>query len=67
MSEVIHERCRSCKCWRLPSCFLNDTGRRLKTCSNCRTFSNNMKLKKVCEHGNQKHQCKTCNLTKPKN
>jgi hypothetical protein len=38
--EVKHERCNRCKCWRLPSLFLNTKGRKLKTCQKCRDLQN---------------------------
>ena len=34
--EVRHEKCKRCKCWRLPTDFLNAKGRKLKTCKKCR-------------------------------
>ena len=36
MSAVIHSKCPSCKCWRIPESFLNDNNRQLKTCNKCR-------------------------------
>ena len=37
MEEVRHEKCPRCKCWRLPSDYLDTQGRRLKTCkTHCR-------------------------------
>jgi hypothetical protein len=37
MTEVEHTKCGRCKCWRANDLFLNPKGRRLKTCSTCRT------------------------------
>ena len=51
--EIKHEKCGRCKCWRLPSEFLNDKKRKLKTCSKCRN-------PKKCPHDRRKSQCKDC-------
>jgi hypothetical protein len=58
MEEVKHERCGKCKCWRLPSDFLNDKGRKLKTCDKCRALCR--KSEKKCPHGKRKNRCKDC-------
>jgi hypothetical protein len=34
--EIEHFKCARCKCFRLPELFLNDAGRKLKTCEKCR-------------------------------
>lgn len=41
--EVKHDKCNRCKCWRFPSQFLNDKGRKLKTCDKCRERQRNKK------------------------
>ena len=58
--EVIHERCGRCKCWRLPTEFLNPKGRKLKTCENCRAFDKVARAKSKCEHGKRKCRCQDC-------
>ena len=42
MEEVKHEKCRRCKCWRADNQFLNDKGRRMKTCGTCRDSRRNI-------------------------
>jgi len=34
--EVVHTKCKNCKCWRTPEEYLSDTGRKLKCCFKCR-------------------------------
>lgn len=65
MEEIKHEKCKKCKCWRLPSQFLNAKGRKLKTCDKCRerarASANKNKNKYKCPHGRQcKSRCKEC-------
>ena len=36
---IEHVKCQRCKCWRTPDTFLNDKGRKLKSCSKCRLLS----------------------------
>ncbi len=61
MDEVKHDYCKGCKCWRLPSEFLNNKGRKLKTCSKCREYGRkHFKTRKKCEHGKIKSTCKEC-------
>jgi hypothetical protein len=60
MEEVKHERCTKCKCWRLPEEFLNEKGRKLKTCFKCRDLNNKSKYKNRCEHNREKSRCKDC-------
>lgn len=36
--EVVHVKCHKCKCFRLPSEFLNSKKRKLKTCIKCRNL-----------------------------
>ena len=57
MEEVKHERCKSCKCWRLPTEFLNAKGRKLKTCEKCREDA---KKRRQCKHGKRKEYCREC-------
>ena len=45
MSEVKHEKCRRCNVWRIPSLFLNDKGRKLKTCKKCRVIATRYRKK----------------------
>jgi hypothetical protein len=58
MEEVKHEICKKCKCGRLPSEFLSDKGRKLKTCEKCRAFGR-MNVKK-CPHDKRKSRCREC-------
>ena len=58
--EIKHERCGKCKCWRTPDLFLNDKGRKLKTCQKCRDLSKKNREKNKCEHNRKKSQCKDC-------
>jgi len=61
MEEVTHEQCGRCKCWRLPSEFLNDEGRRLKSCEKCRALGRKEREKNKCPHGREcKSRCKDC-------
>jgi hypothetical protein len=60
MSEIKHEKCNKCRCWRLPEQFINNKGRRLKTCQVCRDRYNKNRKRKKCEHGRQKYRCKDC-------
>jgi hypothetical protein len=59
-TEVKHEFCNKCKCWRLPSDFLNTKGRKLKTCTKCRDRQKIRREKNKCEHKKQRSQCKDC-------
>ena len=60
MAEVEHERCNTCKCWRLPASFLNDKGRKLKSCTACRARAKLARERHKCEHGRSKYRCKPC-------
>ena len=60
MEEVKHNKCEKCKCWRLPHEFLNDKGRKLKSCIKCRDLNNKNKQKNKCEHNREKARCKEC-------
>ena len=60
MAEVVHERCNTCKCWRLPALFLNDKGRRLKSCTACRARAQLARDRHKCEHGRSKYTCRPC-------
>ena len=60
MEEIKHEKCTTCKCWRIPNDFLNATGRKLKTCVQCRTRDVAYRSAIKCEHNRQKSQCKEC-------
>jgi hypothetical protein len=60
MEEVKHERCGKCKSWRLPSLFLNEAGRRLKTCQSCRDRAKIRREANKCEHKRQRSSCKEC-------
>jgi hypothetical protein len=60
MEEIKHEKCNRCKCWRTPDQFLNDKGRKLKTCLNCRDLQKKSSEKNKCEHNRRKYQCKEC-------
>ena len=60
MEEIKHEKCGKCKSWRLPKDFLNDKGRKLKTCAKCRTRTKKSNQKYKCEHGRTKSQCREC-------
>eukprot|EP00466_Bigelowiella_natans_P013998 jgi/Bigna1/56912/estExt_Genewise1Plus.C_1460009 len=48
--EIKYEKCNRCKCHRLPEDFLNEKGRKLKTCIKCRRtakrYRNNEEVKK---------------------
>ena len=61
MEEVKHSKCGRCKCWREDNSFLNDKGRRLKTCSVCRKKAKEKRKQSKCEHNKQKATCKVCN------
>jgi hypothetical protein len=37
--EIEYKKCPRCKCYREPEKFLNEKGRKLKTCECCRTTS----------------------------
>ena len=43
--EVQHEFCNRCKCWRLPSQFLNNKKRRLKNCQVCNKLQRGRRIK----------------------
>lgn len=58
--EVKHEKCGRCKTYRLPESFLNQKGRRLKSCEDCREREKKSRFKNKCEHGRRKSQCKQC-------
>ena len=58
--EIKHEKCKRCKCHRLPEEFLNNKGRKLKTCVKCRELVKKSREKNKCEHGRQKYTCKEC-------
>jgi hypothetical protein len=58
--EIKHEKCKRCKCWRLPSQFLNAKGRKLKSCDKCRERARAHANKNKCSHGRRKSQCKEC-------
>ena len=60
MEEIKHDKCGRCKCWRTPDQFLNDKGRKLKTCLNCRDLEKKNREKNKCEHNRRKLQCKEC-------
>jgi hypothetical protein len=60
MEEVKHEKCKRCKCWRLPEDFLNETRRKLKSCLNCRNIDKIYRNNYKCEHNIIKTQCKEC-------
>ena len=60
MEEVKHEKCNRCKCWRLPEDFLNEKGRKIKTCLKCRALCKIYIEKNKCEHNRIKSQCKEC-------
>ena len=60
MEEVKHDKCGKCKCWRLPSEFLNPKGRLLKSCSDCRERGRISRAKNKCEHKRVKSKCKDC-------
>lgn len=60
MAEVPHIKCNKCKCWRTDPDFLNDKGRRLKTCKTCRDRWRANKSKNKCLHDRQKSRCKEC-------
>ena len=60
MEEIKREKCGKCVCWREPAEFLNDKGRRMKTCSKCRALARKARDKYKCEHGRQKYQCREC-------
>jgi len=49
MEEVQHEKCSRCKCWRLPEQFLNDKGRKIKSCSKCRERQKRCREKNKCD------------------
>ena len=59
--EIKHDKCARCKTWRLPSSFLNDSGRKLKTCKKCREKEKEKREKNKCEHNREKSKCKVCN------
>ena len=61
--EIKHDKCTRCKSWRLPSAFLNEAGRKLKTCSSCRTKQVNYTANNKCIHDRDraKSRCKECN------
>ena len=59
-NEVKHEKCGRCRCWRLPEQFINNKGRRLKTCQVCRDRNKKSRKRNKCEHGKQKYRCKDC-------
>jgi ribosomal protein L17 len=58
--EIKHEKCARCKTWRLPAMFLNEAGRKLKTCSSCRTTQNNYTANNKCDHKRIRGTCKDC-------
>jgi len=60
MEEIKHTKCPKCKCWRTENLFLNDKGRRLKTCGNCRQINKLSKERNKCEHNRVKSKCKKC-------
>ena len=53
--EIKHEKCARCKTWRLPSMFLNEVGRKLKTCEKCRVKQRNYTANSKCNN-----QCLEC-------
>jgi hypothetical protein len=54
--EVKHEKCNRCKCWRTVELFLNDKGRRLKTCTVCRERSKKAYLKRKARKAKKKEE-----------
>ena len=60
MAEVEHVKCNTCKCWRLPALFLNDEGRKLKSCTACRARAKLARERHKCEHGRSKYICNPC-------
>ena len=60
MSEIEHQKCSCCKCYRPLEQFLNDKGRKLKSCQKCRTKQKEIREKNKCEHNKRKSYCKQC-------
>ena len=60
MDEVKHEKCNRCKCYSIPSEFLNEKGRKLKTCKRCRDRAKAGRERYKCSHERQKYTCKEC-------
>ncbi len=60
MEEVKHDKCTCCKCYRPIPSFLNKTGRKLKSCLQCREREAIKRKKNKCEHNRQKTTCKEC-------
>ena len=66
MDERKHTRCKRCGCWRwMPTDFMSDSGRMLKTCSRCRELAAwyRAKARTNCGHGNRPESCKACDDT----
>ena len=60
IEEQADVQCNKCKCYRYPSDFLNNKGRTLKSCKNCRDLSAKSRERCKCPHGRQKSQCVEC-------
>ena len=73
MEEVKHSKCSGCRCWREDNDFLNDKGRKLKTCNVCRDkykcdecdskFGTNSNLQKhilTVHRKEQNYSCSEC-------
>jgi hypothetical protein len=60
MEETKHDKCPKCKCWRIPSSFLNDKGRKLKTCESCRARARQARELNKCEHKIRRCRCIDC-------
>ena len=58
--EVEYVKCKRCKTYRTPDLFINDKGRKLKTCHRCREVATQKRIKNKCEHNRQKSRCKEC-------
>lgn len=60
MKELIFIECTKCKSLKLLKNFLNDQGKKLKTCIICRYEDARYRNKNKCIHNKKKSICKEC-------
>jgi DNA-directed RNA polymerase subunit RPC12/RpoP len=60
MEEIQYDKCPRCKTHRLPTQFLNEKGRKLKTCDVCRKRGRKNRENSKCTHNKVKYLCIIC-------